>query len=143
MILNKHVTLPNCSVYKFNLRLCLISHTARTCPVHVASFHQHPSLGMGRAPNSLLPTYTSGWRETLAYCLLTRTARITPYYRKCVFILPRQFAIFWINSVCLQVQKLALAEYAKNVYCFKKRNEKLAFVVHGIHNSWKLVISRC
>ena len=57
MILKKQVTLPNCSVYNFNLRLCVISHTARTCPVHVASFHHHPSLGMGLTPNSVHPTY--------------------------------------------------------------------------------------
>ena len=91
MILKKQVTLLNCSVYKFNLRLCVISHTARTCRVHVASFHQHPSLGMGLTPNSVHPTDTSGWRETLAYRLLT--ARMTRN-SKFIFILVQQFAVF-------------------------------------------------
>ena len=45
--------------------------------------------------------------------------------------------------MCLSVLKLALAELATNAFSTKKKYEKISVVVHVLHTTQNLVISRC
>ena len=70
------------------------------------------------------------------------TARTTPS-EKCVSISLWNFAFIYIDSVCLSVLKLALAEYPTDAFTSQMEYEKLAVVIHLLPTTQNLVISSC